>query len=257
MGAGELRCLGHWQRVSEPGLWLRVWLGLFGTWLPLRRLRLLRIRLVLLPLRTRQHRQRSWQRSRHDWVATTITPAPALTRARDGAVLRRLSFLLRATPPTKLPHRMSLLLMLWTAPPLHVSAMEVGTIILLEICAAHKSLRGPFRPIASQLYSGRYWRPNRHWAILKREASIACDPTETWGAALAPYSAAAGCASVHSSGFSSSLRSGKKSAQPSVTTEKRASTVVTAATLPVRSYNVDTSGAAAAEPRKPTKKRTE
>jgi hypothetical protein len=50
-----------------------------------------------------------------------------------------------------------------------------------------------------------------------------------------PYSAATGCASAHSSGRSSSLRFGKKSAQPSVTTEKTASTVVTAATLPVRS----------------------
>jgi hypothetical protein len=49
------------------------------------------------------------------------------------------------------------------------------------------------------------------------------------------YSAAAGCAAAHSSGSSSSLRFGKKSAQPSVTTQKIASTVVTAATLPVRS----------------------
>jgi hypothetical protein len=33
--------------------------------------------------------------------------------------------------------------MLRTAPPLHVSAVKVGTIILLQICAAHESLRGP------------------------------------------------------------------------------------------------------------------
>jgi hypothetical protein len=32
--------------------------------------------------------------------------------------------------------------MLRRAPPLHVSAMEVGTIILLEIYAEHESLRG-------------------------------------------------------------------------------------------------------------------
>src|SRR5271156_4913431 len=75
--------------------------------------------------------------------------------------------------------------------------------------------------------------------------------------APAPYSAAAGEAFAPNSGSNSSLRFGKKSAQPSVTTEKTASTEVTAATLPVRSYNVDTSGAAAAAPRKPTKKRTE
>jgi hypothetical protein len=43
----------------------------------------------------------------------------------------------------KLVGRFPHLLMLRTAPPLHVSAMEVGTIILLEICAAHESLRGP------------------------------------------------------------------------------------------------------------------
>jgi hypothetical protein len=40
--------------------------------------------------------------------------------------------------------------MLWTAPPLLVSAMEVGTIILLEICAAHESLRGPLRHVAAR-----------------------------------------------------------------------------------------------------------
>jgi hypothetical protein len=34
-------------------------------------------------------------------------------------------------------------LMLWTAPPLDVSAMEMGTIILFEICAVHESLHGP------------------------------------------------------------------------------------------------------------------
>jgi hypothetical protein len=39
--------------------------------------------------------------------------------------------------------------MLRTAPPLHVSAMEVGTIILPEICAAHESLRGPSRHFAA------------------------------------------------------------------------------------------------------------
>ena len=72
--------------------------------------------------------------------------------------------------------------------------------------------------------------------------------------APSPYSAAPGSASADSSGCSSSLRFGKESAQPSVTTEKTASTDVTAATLPVCSYNVDTSGAAAAKPRKPTKK---
>jgi AcrR family transcriptional regulator len=75
--------------------------------------------------------------------------------------------------------------------------------------------------------------------------------------AVGPYSAAEGNAFVHSSGSSSSLRFGKKSAQASVMTEKTDSTAVTAATLPVRSYNVDTTGAAAAAPRKPTKKRTE
>jgi hypothetical protein len=43
----------------------------------------------------------------------------------------------------KLVGRLPYLLMLWTAPPLLLSAMEVGTIILPEICAAHESLRGP------------------------------------------------------------------------------------------------------------------
>src|ERR1700678_2716605 len=88
-------------------------------------------------------------------------------------------------------------------------------------------------------------------------AEVAALPSVSVAPAPAPYSAAAGGASAHSSGSSSSLRFGKKSAQHSVTTEKTASTVVTAATLPVRSYNIDTTGAAAAEPRKPTKKRTE
>ena len=43
----------------------------------------------------------------------------------------------------KLVGRLPYLLMLWTAPPLLLNAMEVGTIILPEICAAHESLRGP------------------------------------------------------------------------------------------------------------------
>jgi len=63
----------------------------------------------------------------------------------------------------------------------------------------------------------------------------------------APYSAAAGTiARAHNSGFSSSSRFGKNSAQPSVTTENPDSSIVTAATLPVRSYSTDTTGAAAA-----------
>jgi hypothetical protein len=37
-------------------------------------------------------------------------------------------------------------LMLWAAPPLAREFMEVGTIILLEICAAHESLRGTSLP---------------------------------------------------------------------------------------------------------------
>jgi len=72
--------------------------------------------------------------------------------------------------------------------------------------------------------SQRDWHANEDefvWVLLRPPVSV--------------YSAAAGCASAHSDGSSSSLRSGKNNAQPSVTTEKTARTVVTAATLLVRS----------------------
>ncbi len=66
------------------------------------------------------------------------------------------------------------------------------------------------------------WRQKRYRAFRENRAP-------------AIHSAATGGASAHSSGSSSSLRFGKQSAQPNVMTEKMANTVVTAATLPVRS----------------------
>ena len=70
------------------------------------------------------------------------------------------------------------------------------------------------------------------------------------------YSAAAGVA-PHSSGRSSSSRSGKASAHSKVTTPSPAMTSVEAARLPVRSCSYATIGAAAAAPIKPTKNRIE
>jgi hypothetical protein len=50
--------------------------------------------------------------------------------------------------------------MLWTAPPLYMSAMEAGTILLLEICAVHESIHGtinqPKRGLAAIRATGAY-----------------------------------------------------------------------------------------------------
>jgi hypothetical protein len=73
-------------------------------------------------------------------------------------------------------------------------------------------------------------------SVPRRERLRLCQRAKNFtGIAVPDYSAAAGNAFTHSAGSSSSGRFGKNRAHARVTTENADSTIVTAATLPVRS----------------------
>jgi hypothetical protein len=71
-----------------------------------------------------------------------------------------------------------------------VSAMEVGTIILLEICAAHESLRGPKRRFAApQRYVSNWGYSGPAWCMLETIqltcSVLSCSPSKTATAIVA------------------------------------------------------------------------